>query len=95
MASTTLTPPNQYVSIDFGAGQVRRVTRRGDWREGEPPLNEEAWNLDKGDALLAETRAFVASVVDDEPCRVSGEDGVAALKLAETIVDAIEERRRV
>jgi predicted dehydrogenase len=87
--------PNQYVSIDFGAGEVRRVTRHGDWRQGEPPLHEETWSLDKGDALLAEGRAFVASVLADEPCRVSGEDGVAALKLAETIMKAIEERRRV
>ena len=86
--------PNQYVSIDFGGGEVRRVTRSGDWREGEPPLNEERWSLDKGDALLAEVRAFVASIIDDEPCRVSGADGVAALKLAETILDAIERRRR-
>lgn len=87
--------PNQYVSIDFGAGEVRRVTRQGDWRQGEPPLREETWSLDKGDALLAESRAFVTSILADEPCRVSGEDGVAALKLAETIMKAIEERRRV
>ena len=87
--------PNQYVSIDFGAGDVRRVTRRGDWRQGEAPLHEETWSLDKGDALLAENRAFVASILNDEPCRVSGEDGVAALRLAETIMRAIEERRRL
>ncbi len=76
------------------AGEVRRVTRRGDWREGDPPLHEQTWSLDKGDALLAESRAFVASILEDAPCRVSGEDGLAALKLAETIVDAIDRRRR-
>jgi predicted dehydrogenase len=77
--------PNQYVSIDFGNGEVRRVTKQGDWRDGTPPLKEEAWNLEKGDALLAETKAFVDAIVTDKPCVVSGADGVAALKLAEMI----------
>ena len=86
--------PNQYVSIDFGNGEVRRVTKQGDWREGGPPLREEAWNLEKGDALLAETEAFVDSIVTDKPCVVSGADGVAALKLAEMIGEDIARRRR-
>jgi predicted dehydrogenase len=76
---------NQYVSIDFGSGEVRRVTKIGEWREGAPPLQEETWNLEKGDALLAETKAFVASIRDDTPCEVSGADGLAALRLAEAI----------
>jgi predicted dehydrogenase len=85
--------PNQYVSIDFGNGEVRRVTKQGDWREGGPPLREEAWNLEKGDALLAETKAFVDAIVTDKPCVVSGADGVAALKLAEMIGEDIARRR--
>ena len=85
--------PNQYVSIDFGNGEVRRVTKQGDWREGGAPLGEEAWNLEKGDALLAETKAFVDSIVADKPCVVSGADGVAALKLAEMIGADISRRR--
>lgn len=84
--------PNQYVSIDFGSGEVRRVTKQGEWRGGEPPLHEEAWNLEKGDALLAETRAFIASIRNDTPCEVSGEDGVAALTLAEEISAQIARR---
>ena len=77
--------PNQYVSIDFGSGEVRRVTKDGEWREGATPLREETWNLEKGDALLAETKAFVDAIVADRPCVVSGADGVAALELAEMI----------
>ena len=50
--------PNQYVSIDFGNGEVRRVTKHGEWREGATPLREETWNLEKGDALLAETQGL-------------------------------------
>jgi predicted dehydrogenase len=77
--------PNQYVSIDFGSGEVRRVTKDGEWREGATPLREETWNLEKGDALLAETKAFVEAIVEDKPCVVSGADGLAALELAEMI----------
>lgn len=80
---------NQYVSIDFGGGEVRRVTSGG-----EVPLQEEKWSLDKGDALLAETEAFVDSVLDDRPCRVTGRDGIAALELAEAVMDDIERGSR-
>jgi predicted dehydrogenase len=85
--------PNQYVSIDFGNGEVRRVTKQGDWREGATPLREETWNLEKGDALLAETKAFVEAVVEDSPCIVSGDDGLASLELAEMIGADIARRR--
>lgn len=86
--------PNQYVSIDFGEGEVRRVTKHGEWREGgAPPLREETWNLEKGDALLAETRAFVDAVVNDTPPVVSGVDALACLELAELIGADIARRR--
>lgn len=83
----------QYVSIDFGRGKVQKVTSSGHLRAGRAPLNEESWSLDKGDALLAETAAFVRSIRDDLPCVVSGRDGQAALELAERIVWDIERRR--
>ena len=85
--------PNQYVSIDFGNGEVRRVTKQGDWREGGAPLREETWNLEKGDALLAETEAFVDAIVNDTPPVVSGEDALASLELAEMIGTDIARRR--
>jgi predicted dehydrogenase len=84
--------PNQYVAIDFGGGEVRRVTRTGSPNEGMAALKSESWNLEKGDALLAETRSFVDAIVEDKPCEVSGEDGFAALALAEQIVAEIEKR---
>ena len=86
--------PNQYVAIDFGGGEVRRVTRRGLPSEGMAALAAESWSLEKGDALLAETRSFVAAVTEDKPCEVSGEDGRAALELAEWISAEIERRAR-
>ena len=81
---------NQYVSIDFGGGEVHRVTSGG-----EVPLQEEKWRLDKGDALLAEAEAFIGSVLDDVPCRVTGRDGIAALELAEAVIDDIERGSRL
>jgi predicted dehydrogenase len=86
--------PNQYVAIDFGGGEVRRVTRRGKPSEGMAALASESWSLEKGDALLAETRSFVTAVTEDKPCEVSGEDGRAALELAEWISAEIERRAR-
>jgi predicted dehydrogenase len=85
--------PNQYVSIDFGNGEVRRVTKDGAWREGATPLREETWSLEKGDALLAETKSFVEAIVNDTAPVVSGDDALASLELAEMIGADIARRR--
>lgn len=82
---------SQYVSIDFGNGEVRRVvTRPGN--VADEALDIERWSLDKGDALLAETESFVDAIVNDRPCAVSGRDGLAALELAEAIIADISRR---
>ena len=83
----------QYISIDFGRGIVQKVCSRGDWAEGESPLQEESWNLEKGDALAAEIAAFLEAVQSGGACVVSGRDGQAALELAETILQDIAARR--
>ncbi|HET8696453.1 MAG TPA: Gfo/Idh/MocA family oxidoreductase [Gammaproteobacteria bacterium] len=82
----------QYVAIDFGSGEVRRVTRRPGAPADQGALEEDSWSLEKGDALLAETKAFVAAIRNDTPCEVSGADGVAALRLAEWISEEIAKR---
>jgi predicted dehydrogenase len=82
---------SQYVSIDFGEGEVRRVIAASGWNDAEP-LKAERWSLDKGDALLAETESFLDAIVHDRPCVVSGRDGLAALELAEAIIDDITRR---
>jgi predicted dehydrogenase len=83
----------QYVSIDFGRGVVQKVKGRDGWRPGESPLEEESWNLEKGDALAAEIAAFLHAVQSGEDCVVIGRDGQAALELAELILADIESRR--
>ncbi len=86
--------PNQYLSIDFGTGEVNLLTKTGDWNEDQIPLDAEAWSLEKGDALLDETQSFVNSVLKDQPCVVSGRDGLVALRLAEQIIEDIQRRLR-
>jgi predicted dehydrogenase len=83
----------QYVSIDFGRGVVQKVRSRGSWQDGESPLDQEEWNLEKGDALKAEIEAFLHSVRTGDACVVSGRDGQAALELAERILADIGSRR--
>jgi predicted dehydrogenase len=83
----------QYVSIDFGRGVVQKIRSRGTWKPGESPLDEESWNLEKGDALAAEIDAFLTAVQSGEECVVSGRDGQAALELAELILADIDARR--
>lgn len=83
----------QYVSIDFGSGNVEMHTKTGEWN-GELPLPVEVdkWSLEKGDALLSETKAFVSSIINDQPCVVTGRDGLEALRLAEQIDGIIRQR---
>ncbi len=83
---------DKYLSIDFGLGSVDLLTKTGEWSGGIPPLNHESWSLEKGDALLAETRSFVECVDQNKKPIVSGEDGLAALQLAEKILENISAR---
>ena len=83
----------QYLSIDFGSGEVNLTTKTGDWKEGaEPPLEFEAWNLEKGDAIMAEDTAFIHAVMKTGPCYVTGRDGLQALLVAEMIREDIRQR---
>ncbi|MCB9073080.1 MAG: Gfo/Idh/MocA family oxidoreductase [Bdellovibrionaceae bacterium] len=84
---------SQYLSIDFGSGEVHLTTKTGEWVPGEePPLSIESWNLEKGDALMAEDSAFVSAVRGEAPCLVTGEDGLNALRVAELIREDIKRR---
>lgn len=73
---------DQYLSIDFGTGEVNLTTKKGEWRDDQIPLEMDAWSLEKGDALLAETKAFVDAILQDKPVVVSGEDGLVAMRVA-------------
>jgi len=78
---------DQYLSIDFALGQVNLTTKTGalDSLDGDLPLEFESWNLEKGDALMAEDMAFVNSFLTQAPALVPGEEGLLALEVAERI----------
>ena len=81
----------QYLSLDFGSGDVRLMTKAGEAGPGAmPSIETEAWNLEKADALMEETKSFVRSVTEDAPVVVTGWDGLRALELAENILSKIE-----
>ena len=82
----------QYLSLDFGGGEVSLVTKSGDWVDGKPPIEKQTWNLEKVDALLAETQRFVDCILKDTIPIVSGRDGLVALQLAEKIELEIRKR---
>jgi predicted dehydrogenase len=82
----------QYLSIDFGSGEVNLTTKTGEWKDDQIPLDFESWSLEKGDALLEETRAFVNAVRTGQTPVVSGQDGLIALNLATRIQKDIYSR---
>ena len=83
---------DHYLSLDFGSGEVNLLTKTEKPNALGIPIEAEAWNLEKNDALLEETKAFVHSIIHDEPCQVSGEQGLIALKVAEQISFDIQRR---
>ncbi len=80
---------NQYLSLDFGTGEVNLLTKTGEFKDGVIPLDSQAWNLEKGDALLSETQSFIDAIKEQREPLVSGQDGLVALELAERIIHAI------
>lgn len=91
---------NQYLSIDFGSGDVHLTTKtKGEWPEdinkvtdpSQLPLEFEHWSLEKGDALLEETSAFLRACRKEETVTVSGSDGLEAMRLAARIQLAVQE----
>ena len=82
----------QYLSIDFGEGEIQLVSQSDTTDEDRQTLKEQRWSLEKGDALLAETQAFIKAIRTHSPCQVSGHDGVIALELAENIITDMQKR---
>lgn len=75
----------QYLSIDFGNGEVGLSTKKEPENEGSLAIDHETWNLEKEDALFLETESFFKAILQDKEVEVSGEDGLEALALAEKI----------
>ncbi len=84
----------QYLSIDFGTGELNLTTKTGEWEnfEEEMPLTFDAWELQKGDALLSEDQSFIDCIVNNENPIVSGEQALNALRVADQIRNEIGKR---
>jgi predicted dehydrogenase len=79
-----------YISIDFGANKLTLVRlERKEGGDAPPRIRSETLELDGGDALLAQDRAFAQAVRERSAPVVSGEDGLRALDLALRIQEAI------
>jgi predicted dehydrogenase len=79
-----------YISIDFGENKITVVRREGSaGGEGMPKITAQTLELDGGDALLAQDRAFARAVRERGAPEVSGEDGYRALDLALRIQESI------
>ncbi len=94
--------PDRYISLDFVTGEAE-IFKLSD-REDIPSafilgaINQGVHRRNivylkprspKTNALLEEQKAFVNSVLNDEPVVVSGEEAVAALELSEMILKTI------
>lgn len=75
----------QYLSIDFGNGEVGLSTKKEPENEGSLAIDHETWNLEKEDALFLEIESFFKAILQGVDVEVSGEDGLEALALAEKI----------
>lgn len=84
----------QYLSIDFGTGELNLTTKTGEWDnfEEEMPLEFEAWELQKGDALLAEDQSFFDCIQNNQTPVVTGTQAMVAMKVAEQIREEIKRR---
>ena len=73
------------------------TTKTGEWPNNPEasehvPLEFESWSLEKGDALLAETKAFLNAVRTGEAVVVTGDDGLNAMRVATAIQKEIYAR---
>lgn len=84
--------PDAYISIDFQSNRIQifRLDRSGP----QPEIAGEEIDIEKGDALEAEIRAFVDCVRTRERPLVSGVEGRTALAMAERVREALEESIR-
>ena len=81
----------QYLSLDFGKGEIQLINKDLDAKDSNMPLKMEQWNLDKADALQLETDAFLKAILNNTAVSVPGEDALKALQLAEKICERFKQ----
>ena len=78
-----------YLSLDYGTGQARKL--QVDFKAVPDPgnLRPETFQLEKGDALLAEIESFMSAVRAGDNTKVTGQDGLNAMRVAWQIKDQL------
>ena len=84
-----------YVSMDLQQ-KVLTVIRKGEGvgADGMPQVAIAETTYEQGDALKAEIEAFLLAAANGTAPAVSGEDGLAALRVAVSITEQVESSRR-
>ena len=78
-----------YLSLDYGTGQARKLqVDPGSFPDPET-LRPETFQLEKGDALLAEIESFISVVREGKTPKVTGQDGLNAMRVAWQIKDQL------
>jgi predicted dehydrogenase len=85
---------DRYISMDLAlpAARIYRRSSQVQPRSG-PGVEEEVVEVNKGDALLSEIQAFLASISSGAPPAVSGAEGLKAMMVAEKIIQDIDHNR--
>ena len=79
---------NLYLSVDYQSRQGI-IHRRQEIPSAEPSVIEESIQAGEEDSLERELEAFVQSIQTGKSRGVSGEEGLAALELAHSIIHSI------
>lgn len=89
---TRIFQPNSYISIDFHNKKFAVFHKgEGEMFPGVPEITRKETVFEKSDALLLEIEAFLASIENNKPAVVSGQDGCNALKTAIRITKLVRE----
>jgi predicted dehydrogenase len=77
------------LSLDYGKGQARKLQVDSDAVPDPETLKPEVFQLEKGDALLAEIESFLSAVREGKKTQVTGQDGLNAMRVAWQIKDQL------
>ena len=71
-----------YLSLDYGTGQARKLQVDPEAVPDPDTLRPESYQMEKGDALLAEIESFISVVREGKKPKVTGQDGLNAMRVA-------------
>jgi len=81
--------PDGYFSIDFLEQAVTLAERRAEEGSGERRIDMRRLEIDRGDALATQLRSFVEAVRTRRVAEGAGDDGLAALRTALRVIEAM------